>query len=167
MSKEVKFMKVLIVLFLFSSLAYGHGNEDHDESELTHTNQKTQLDQTKIVLIKNKYEKDIEPIFKVSCFDCHTNQTKFPWYYKIPGIKQWMNHHIEEAKEHLDMTQGYPFKGHGDLLKDLEEIKEVIEEDEMPMWSYTLMHSEAKLTKKQKEAIYTWVKMGMRILSEK
>lgn len=99
----------------------------------------------------------VKPIVEESCFDCHSTNTDYPWYHKIPGIKQFLNNHIEEGREHLDFTDGFPFAGKGDPLKQLGEIKEVIEEDEMPLLSYRLLHWGSRLSQAEKDSIYEWV----------
>ncbi len=117
-------------------------------------------------MINERYVNEIKPIFKRACFDCHSDQTKYPWYYKIPGVKQLMDNHIEEAREHLDFSNDFPFqsKKQKPQLKLVHEIWEEIEEGEMPLWSYTIMHSEAKLAKDELQMIKDWVDYSQEVL---
>lgn len=78
-----------------------------------------------------------------------------------------MSGHIKESKTHLDLSQGYPFKGHGSLKKDLQEIKRVLEDNEMPPWYFRLMHSDAKITKKENIIIQNWVTESIKRLDAK
>jgi len=116
--------------------------------------------------INEGYLKDIKPIFVKKCFDCHSSQTVFPWYYKIPGVQQWIQDDIEEAKEHLDMDSNFPFKSHATPIEDLEEIDETIRNGEMPPYAYRLIHSGSALSPEEREAVHRWVEHGKELLKE-
>lgn len=108
--------------------------------------------------INQEYLVQVKPIFQKKCLMCHGVVKKVPLYTVIPPVSFLINHHRKEAKEHLDMSFDYPFFGHdNDLLDDLDELKEVIEEGEMPPPSYKLMHWSATVTKKEKEIIFSWI----------
>lgn len=111
------------------------------------------------------YLREIKPIFKRACFDCHSNHTRYPWYHQIPGVRWWIDGDIREAREHIDMTHDLPFKGHGNIKKDLKAIQEAIEEGDMPPWDYRLMHPEARLTNGEKDAILKWIQEGQKLLT--
>ena len=96
-------------------------------------------------------------ILKTSCYDCHSNNSAYPWYTNIQPFCWWINHHIYEGKESLnfDEWETYTSKKKNHVLH---EIKEQIEEGEMPLESYTWIHKNAVLTAYQKSLIYDWVK---------
>ncbi len=75
-----------------------------------------------------------------ACFDCHSNQTKWPWYAYIAPISWRVAEHVDHGREHLNFSQW------DQPNEDLDEIKEVLDEGEMPLWDYLIMHEEAKLT---------------------
>lgn len=52
-----------------------------------------------IFRINQEYLKTVKPIFQKSCFDCHGNTTVYPWYYKVPGVKQLIDNDIDEVKQ--------------------------------------------------------------------
>jgi len=108
----------------------------------------------------------LEPVFRRGCFDCHSDQSRYPWYYKIPGIRQLLNSHIREGREHLDMTGGFPFEGKGSQAEMLEAIGDEIEEGEMPLWSYRLLHRNAAPSDSERDSIEVWIKHGLELLSE-
>lgn len=114
--------------------------------------------------INEAYIQSVKPIFKRSCFDCHSSNTQYPWYSSIPGIKQLIEEDIREAREHMDMTNDFPFSGHGDPEKNLEEIQEEIEEGEMPLWSYKLLHWKARLSTDEEKEIIRWAKESLEML---
>jgi hypothetical protein len=79
-----------------------------------------------------------------ACFTCHSNETQWPWYAQIAPVSWLTAHDVTDGREHLnfsDWNQHHASAG---------EIKEVINEGEMPPWYYTLMHSDAKLSDQEK-----------------
>ncbi len=101
--------------------------------------------------------KDVLSILKTSCFDCHSNKTTYPWYYSIQPLSWWLNNHIKEGKGKLNFSEfgNYPEEK---ASKKLHEIEEVIDENEMPLKSYTLIHGNAKLDPKQRKLVANWSK---------
>jgi cytochrome c551/c552 len=116
--------------------------------------------------VRTLYENTVKNIFQKSCFTCHGQMqtTLFPWYYKVPGIQQLIDHDVTEAKKHLDITQGFPFKGHGTPQSDLEAIEESIKKNSMPPWRFEFMHGDAKLSQKDKKAILDWIAKSKELL---
>jgi len=101
---------------------------------------------------------DVKIILKESCFDCHSNNTRYPWYSKITPVNYWMSDHVEHAKGHLDFSK---WNDYSVKKKDhkFEELIEMVEEKEMPLDYYTWMHAEAKLTDAQIKSMIDWAKL--------
>ena len=100
---------------------------------------------------------DVQEVMKVSCNDCHSNNTKYPWYTNIQPVGWWLQHHVNEGKEHLDFSSfaSYtPKKQH----HKLEEVVEMINDGEMPLNSYLWIHKDAKLSDAQKNSLVNWAK---------
>lgn len=99
---------------------------------------------------------EINQILAASCYDCHSNKTNYPWYNSIAPVSWFLANHVNEGKEHLNFSE---WKNYNTKQKNhiLEEIKEVLEEHEMPLKSYLLIHEEAKLTSNNVEKILKWV----------
>jgi len=93
---------------------------------------------------------------KTSCYDCHSNQTHYPWYAKVQPVAFWIGDHIEEGKDELNFSKFGDYSLRRQFHK-LEEISEQIEENEMPLKSYTVIHGNAVLSTIQKTAIKEWV----------
>lgn len=91
-----------------------------------------------------------------SCYDCHSNQTNYPWYSNVAPISWWVQDHVNEGREELNFSE---WKSYSDKRKKkkLEEIIEEVEEKEMPLSSYTIAHSNAKLSEEQEEDLIKWV----------
>lgn len=93
---------------------------------------------------------------KNGCYDCHSNNTIYPWYSNIQPAAWWLNSHIVEGKEHLNFDEFATLDEEG-RSEMLEEIGEVIEEHEMPLSSYTLLHPKARFSEKNRLIITSWI----------
>jgi hypothetical protein len=89
--------------------------------------------------------KEVADLLKTSCYDCHSNETKYPWYFNVAPVSWWLKNHINEGREELNFSLWTDFDAKR-KDKKLEESVELINEGEMPMFSYTLAHQEAKLS---------------------
>ena len=108
-------------------------------------------------ILQNNVSSEVESILKTSCFDCHSNHTSYPFYAQVTPISFWINHHVEDGKEHLNFSDwnNYSIKK---KLHKLDEIIEEIEEHEMPLRSYTLLHTDAKLNEEASKLLVNWSK---------
>lgn len=99
----------------------------------------------------------VHAILVKKCYDCHSNNTTYPWYTHLQPIGWWMASHITEGKEHLDFSEfkTYPTKR---ANHKLEEVSEEIAEGHMPLESYLWMHREAKVTPEELHAINVWIR---------
>lgn len=106
---------------------------------------------------QNNVSSEVESILKTSCFDCHSNHTSYPLYAQVAPMSFWINHHVEEGKEHLNFSDwnNYSIKK---KLHKLDEIIEEIDEHEMPLSSYTLLHDDAKLSQESSKLLINWSK---------
>ena len=102
---------------------------------------------------ETKPSPEVTAIFKADCYDCHSNQTNYPWYASIAPISFFINNHIEEGKEHFNVSD---WESYSPKTKDhkLEELIEEVEEDEMPLNSYTWLHGD--LTNQEKKVLIEW-----------
>jgi hypothetical protein len=122
--------------------------------------------QASIARIKTDYQALIQPIFQAKCFDCHSDRTHYPFYYRLPGAKQIIDKDIRQARKHLDMSQGFPFKNQIEPEKDLDVIHDVVSDDDMPPLLYRLAHWSSGLRESEKMAILRWAELGKNSLSK-
>lgn len=94
-------------------------------------------------------------LLKNSCYDCHSNEVNYPWYSKIAPVSMLVRHDVLEGKEELNFSTWQDYDKRR-MLRKLKEIKEVLEEGEMPLGIYTLMHPGAKLSDADKELLTNW-----------
>lgn len=105
----------------------------------------------------HKLPDDVAGILKSSCYDCHSNNTRYPWYTSIQPVALWLDDHIQEGKAELNFSEFANYTP-ARRYRKLEEIADEIEHGEMPLKSYTWIHRDAKLTDAQKQSVYAWVK---------
>lgn len=119
-------------------------------------NQSTELSAADITKVTNVPD-DVLLVLKTACYDCHSNNTVYPWYNTIQPIAWWLNRHVVEGKQHLDFSEigNYTAKK---AKHKLDEVAEVLEKDEMPLFSYTIIHRKAKLNDAQKQLLINWAK---------
>lgn len=108
---------------------------------------------------------EIAGMLKTACYDCHSNQPTYPWYTNIAPVSWWIKHHINEGNHHLNFSIWGTYKEKRKNHK-LDECVEMVEEGEMPMSSYTLMHGDAKLTDAQKLQLVEFFKAQKTVMSE-
>ncbi|HEY1006470.1 MAG TPA: heme-binding domain-containing protein [Sphingobacteriaceae bacterium] len=94
-------------------------------------------------------------ILKRACFDCHSNNTRYPWYSSIQPVAWYLSYHVNDGKKELNFDEfsSYTFKKQDHKL---EEIAETVEKGEMPLDSYTLLHRDAVLTPEERQLIVNW-----------
>ncbi|MCX8019384.1 MAG: heme-binding domain-containing protein [Chitinophagaceae bacterium] len=102
----------------------------------------------------------VHSLLKESCMDCHSNNTRYPWYSRIQPVHWWLNHHIVEGKEHLNFDEFTSLPMRYQYHK-MEEIIEVVKEEEMPLSSYLWMHKKARLSTEQRIQLTKWAQSVM------
>lgn len=98
---------------------------------------------------------DVKAIFRNSCFDCHSNETVWPWYSYVAPASWLLVSDINEGRENLNFSNW----GNLDRSKQTklrEEIWEEIREERMPLWQYRILHPGSKLSQEQKNLIRNW-----------
>ena len=108
---------------------------------------------------ETKPSPEVKEILKTACYDCHSANTKYPWYNNIAPVSYWLADHIEDGREHLDFSD---WENYDAKKKDhkLEEVIEEVKEGEMPLNEYTWTHAEADLSQEQISALLSWAEMA-------
>ena len=114
-------------------------------------------DKTKDISTIMEIPNDANEILKTSCTDCHSNTTVYPWYSEIAPVSWYLASHVNDGKEHLNFSEwaSYNKDQQKHILKDL---LEELEDHEMPLKSYLIIHKDAEMTKNQYETLLSWVK---------
>lgn len=90
------------------------------------------------------------------CYDCHSNNTKYPWYFHIQPIGWWLAAHVHDAKEELNFSEFKTYPPEKAKHK-LEELLEVSEDRSMPLEAYTTFHKGTDITDEDEKAIREWL----------
>jgi len=129
-------LSVIVLFGIIQLIPYGH---NHDNPEIK-----------SIVIWDNP---KTEELFNKACSDCHSNNTKWPWYSNIAPISWLVTHDVEEGREHFNVSMiGYQKKN------ETNEAYEEVEDGEMPMAIYVLNHPEAKLTEEETKQLINGLK---------
>lgn len=112
--------------------------------------------------IAGKYvvPENVMAVLKPACYDCHSNETRYPWYANIQPVAWWLAEHVNDGKRHLNFHEFTTRKAAVQNHK-LEEIIEMVKEEEMPLGSYTWAHADARLSDAQRELIVNWARSAM------
>lgn len=98
---------------------------------------------------------EIIAIFKKSCYDCHSNETVWPWYSHIVPVSLLIEQDVNKGRSHLNFSE-WESLSRKDKSKLKEEIWEMIEKENMPLGKYLLLHPNAELSSRGKEIIREW-----------
>ena len=101
--------------------------------------------------------KEIAMILKNNCYDCHSDQTNYPWYNNISPINYWLEEHIEDGKRHFNVSAWEKYSARKKDHK-LEELIEYVEQGEMPLDSYTWLHGD--LSNQDTQTLLQWAQLS-------
>jgi hypothetical protein len=98
---------------------------------------------------------DVSKILETSCADCHSNKTEYPWYAEVQPVGWWLNNHITGGKRHFNLDD---FTGRriGWQFKKMDDCIEQLNNDEMPLETYTMIHHNARLSPADKQTLIDW-----------
>lgn len=91
-------------------------------------------------------------LIKSTCYDCHSNKSKYPWYTNIQPVGWFVKKHIDEGRQHLNFSEFNTYDTKTQARK-LEECADELEKGGMPLSSYTLVHTDAKLSAEQRQEL--------------
>ena len=115
----------------------------------------TNDDKSKDLITNNNIPEDIALMLKTSCYDCHSNQTVYPWYASVAPVSWLVIRDIKEGRKELNFSDWETYSKM-DKAKLLNDILEEVEEAEMPMPIYFITHSDAKLSEQDRKALINW-----------
>lgn len=98
---------------------------------------------------------EVDAILRRSCYDCHSHETKWPWYNRVAPASWLIAHDVEEAREHLNFSTWDRYSSE-EKAHLLEEMWEEVEEGEMPLWFYVPLHPEAELSEADMKTLEDW-----------
>jgi len=99
---------------------------------------------------------NVKELLRKACYDCHSNETVWPWYAYVAPVSWLVAHDVDEARGHLNFSTWDRQAASPKLAKHLEELVEMVREGEMPLWYYVPMHPAADLSSEDKAVITAW-----------
>jgi len=101
----------------------------------------------------------VKDILRRACYDCHSHETRWPWYSRIAPFSWWLAEHVVEGRADLNFSQWpvFDFAARELILRDME--KQLVD-GTMPLRSYVLGHPEARISDRDREILLEWVRAG-------
>jgi hypothetical protein len=98
---------------------------------------------------------DVKAILGKACNDCHSNNTRYPWYTNIQPVHWFMDNHIRDGKKEMNLDE-YTNKPLRFQYHKMDDLIEQVKENKMPISSYLWIHKDAKLTQEEKNKLLNW-----------
>ena len=143
----MKFAKIIAVVLLVAFVGIQFVPTERNQSDV--------VPKTDFMLV-NSVPDHIKSKLQTSCYDCHSNNTQYPWYNKVQPIAWFLEDHIKKGKAELNFNEWDSLSNRSKKSK-LRSIIKQIENDEMPLDSYTLIHREASFSEAEKQELIQWV----------
>lgn len=108
--------------------------------------------------IMNQYQvpSGVQSVLKKACYDCHSNNTHYPWYAHIQPARLFLDNHVNKGKEELNFNEYGAYSKKRQFNK-LRSIGQTLEEGTMPLRSYRLVHADARLGAEEKAMVLKWI----------
>jgi cytochrome c551/c552 len=103
-----------------------------------------------------KASPEVEAILRKACFDCHSNETRWPWYARIAPGSWLMARDVNKGRSHMNMSE-WEDDDKDAMQLDMENSWDQIAEGNMPPWFYLPMHPDAILSDKEKDLLKGWL----------
>jgi hypothetical protein len=113
------------------------------------------VDTSRTLQAKVQVPSDVDAIIKRSCNDCHSYETRWPWYSNVAPASWLLIDHVNEGREHLNFSEWAQYDA-DDAEELFEEIAEEVRKGHMPISSYTMIHSDTNLSEEDKRKLIDW-----------
>lgn len=142
----MKVFKLISLILLLILVAIQFIPNDKPEVVLTNEND---------LIYNNQLPEHINVMLKESCYDCHSNETAYPWYSYVAPVSWLVVRDIKLGREELNFSH-WESQSKMDKAKNLDKIIDEVTDENMPMPIYTIMHASAKLSDEDRHVIAEW-----------
>lgn len=97
----------------------------------------------------------VRQVLAVACNDCHSNNTRYPWYNNIQPVAWWLASHVDDGKRTFNLDEFKTFTPRRQYNK-MKSVVHEVQDGGMPLGSYTWIHKDAILTDAQKQLLISW-----------
>lgn len=143
MSKTVKYILSALLVILVALQFFGPEAPE------------TRMENPEDIILVERVDAEIAGLLRNACYDCHSMETKYPWYAGIAPVSFRIYGHINYGREELNFSEWGTLKKLG-KVKRLKDIEEIVEAGNMPLTDYTWLHPEAKLSESQRKQLTGW-----------
>ena len=98
---------------------------------------------------------EIATMLRTACYDCHSYETRWPWYGHVAPVSWWINSHVTDAREVLNFSE-WPNSDPQKAARKLNHIGDSVRDGDMPLPSYLKIHKAARLTEQQRDVLSNW-----------
>ena len=102
-------------------------------------------------------DENVKSLLKRACYDCHSNETKWPWSSNVAPVSWLVAEHVEDGRKHLNFSEWEKYEP-GRKKHKLEECEGEVSAGNMPMPGYVALHGEAKLSDTEKQLLLDWAR---------
>lgn len=114
------------------------------------------VDEAKTLFTIAEPPEEVQTIMKTACFDCHSNETNYPWYSDLAPVSWWIKGHIDHGRSELNFSEWADYSKEAQIKK-MKKSHRLIRNNIMPMSSYLMVHKEAILYPPQKQLLLEWL----------
>ena len=134
----------LVLLLLFVLIQFVH--PDHNRSSGAGPND---------IAAHHPVPPNVHQLLQVACYDCHSDNTRYPWYASVQPVGWWLAGHIHDGKRRLNFSE-FGLYSRERAAQKLEQAISEVREHEMPLHAYTLVHADARLTPEEVQLFCDW-----------
>ena len=99
---------------------------------------------------------EVEQLLRQACYDCHSNQTHYPWYARVAPVSWMIERNVNLGREEVNFSNWASYRSSRAMHK-LEESYKQVKHDHMPVLAYTWMHPQARLSDVEKNKLLNWL----------
>lgn len=141
-----KFFKRTLIVLLIALVVIQFFRPEKNKSEGPYPND-----------ITTKYDvpQPVLEILKTACYDCHSNNTRYPWYAEVQPVAWWLDNHVKDGKKEMNFSEFTTYRLRKQFNR-FEGAADLVKKEEMPLKSYTWIHKNTVLSAEQKQLIEDW-----------
>jgi hypothetical protein len=156
LAKKILKRVLLVILLVFIGLQFTSPSLKNPPVEAGHD-----------LMATNSPPPEVAALLRRACYDCHSHETRWPWYARVSPVSNWIVKHMTEGRNELNFSEW----SHEDAYRageDMAKIAEEVQEKKMPLPSYTWMgmHPEARLTEEERGRLVKWAEQEAQRLSQ-
>ena len=117
------------------------------------------------LLASNTPPAEVVGLLRSACYDCHSHETRWPWYTRVSPMSWWIADHIQDGRKELNFSD-WPYDRPRRMRSNLRNIATEVENKTMPLPSYTWIHKESRLSQQQRQLLIDWAEKQIELLKE-